>query len=118
MPNWPWKAKQSAAPAAPVQTSARSKVHDVNFVAEGTDGTIRGTVKVTIGPPHSLLPPPLHVAIEQAAGKVFAKTSIGSARSFAARAQMDLYQSASSKFKDAESVAAPGFQIVDIEIVG
>lgn len=116
MPKWPWQSSQKAVSAAPDQTVVASTVFDVMFIASVTDGSIGGTVKVTMSPPHMFVPPALHVAIQEAAAKVFAPATVETIESVVARADMDLYQSASSKFKEAEGMTAPGFQIVKIVI--
>ncbi len=113
MPFWD---KKKAAPAAQAQTVAPAAIHNVNFFVKVANGHVGGTVRVTMSPPNKFVPPPLDIAIQEAAAKVFAPATVGTIDSFVARADMDLYQSASSKFKEAEGMSAPGFQIVRIVI--
>lgn len=116
MPKWPWQSQQKVAPAAPAPTAAPAAIHDINFFVKVADGRVGGTVRVTMSPPHTFVPPPLEIAIQEAAAKVLAPATVGTIDSVVARADMDLYQSASSKFKEAEGMSAPGFQIVRIVI--
>lgn len=113
MPFWD---KKKAAPAATAPIAAPAAIHDVHFLASVSDGSIGGTVRVTMSPPNKFVPPPLAIAIQDATAKVFATATVGTIDVVAARADMDLYQSASSKFKEAEGMSAPGFQIVRIVI--
>ena len=114
MPFWD---RKKAAPAAQAPAVVASTVFDVMFIASITDGSIGGTVKVTMSPPHMFVPPALHVAIQEAAGKMLATATIETVENAAARVDMmDFYKSASSKFKVAEGKDAPGFQIVRIVI--